>query len=94
MYERHNEKLFHAQWYTHGSKTILQETAHPQSLFLLDSCESDLPLASIFKRVNLRELSIGEDEPTDENIGTENDFFHGSVVSFCIVFFLFTHLLG
>jgi DNA (cytosine-5)-methyltransferase 1 len=71
------EKVFHGQWYTHGSKTLLQETANPQSLFLMDSCEPDLPLASIIQKCNMRELAIGEDEPTDESNANENRFYHG-----------------
>lgn len=77
MYEKKNQKLFHGQWYTHGSKTLLQETAHPQSLFLIDDCESGLPLASIYQKCNLRELAIGDDEPVDESAANENNFFHG-----------------
>jgi DNA (cytosine-5)-methyltransferase 1 len=79
MYEEDSEKFFHGQWYTHGSKTLLQETAHPQSLFLMDACETDIPLASIFQKCNLRELAPGEDEPTDESTENENNFYHGCV---------------
>ena len=76
MYEDDNgTKVFHGQWYTHGSKTLLQETANPQSLFLLDSCEPDLPLASIVQKCNLRELGVGEDEPTKESNANENKFY-------------------
>jgi DNA (cytosine-5)-methyltransferase 1 len=78
MYESDDgEKVFHGQWYTHGSKTLLQETANPQSLFLMDSCEPDLPLASIIRKCNVRELAVGEDEPTDESNANENKFYHG-----------------
>lgn len=79
MYEEDGEKLFHGQWYTHGSKTLLQETAHPQSLFLMDACDTDIPLASIFQKCNLHELEPGEDEPTDERTDNENNFYHGYV---------------
>ena len=29
--EHNGEKMFHARWYEHGSQTILQEVAHPNS---------------------------------------------------------------
>lgn len=79
MYEDDGQKVFHGQWYQHGSKTFLQETANAQSLFLIDECEPDIPLASIYQRCNLRELSMDEDEPTDETSPHENNFYHGCV---------------
>lgn len=79
MYEINSQKLFHGQWYQHGSKTLLQETANPQSLFLIDDCEPDIPLASIYQKCNLRELSVDEDEPADETSPHENNFYHGCV---------------
>ncbi|KAG6876747.1 hypothetical protein C0993_000724 [Termitomyces sp. T159_Od127] len=66
-------KMFHGQWFIHGSKTILQETAHSKSLFLLKSCE-DNPAASIFKKCNIKMLGPEDAEPPDDGQPHSNDF--------------------
>jgi DNA (cytosine-5)-methyltransferase 1 len=66
-------KMFHAQWYLHGSKTILQETAHSQSLYLTNTCD-DLSAACIFQRCDVRMLEINEMEPIDEAKPESRDF--------------------
>lgn len=77
MYEKDGEQLFHGQWYTHGSKMLLQETAHQQSLFLMDSCEDDISLATIVQKCNVRELAIDETEPIGETNANDNKFHTG-----------------
>ncbi|KZP21168.1 S-adenosyl-L-methionine-dependent methyltransferase [Athelia psychrophila] len=77
MYEDdEGNKLLHAQWYQHGSKMILQEVAHPQSLFLMDTCDPIDP-ATIVQKCNVRELAFDETEPAINVNGNENNFFTG-----------------
>ncbi|KAG6862076.1 hypothetical protein C0995_007206 [Termitomyces sp. Mi166 len=66
-------KMFHGQWFIHGSKTILQETAHSKSLFLLKTCE-DNPVASIFKKCNITMLGPEDTEPPDDSQPDSNDY--------------------
>lgn len=75
MYEKQGQMLFHAQWYQHGAQTLLQETAHPQGLFLTDECE-DQPLDCIYQKANLHVLAPTEEEPSQHS-GSNNDFFTG-----------------
>jgi hypothetical protein len=67
------DKMFHAQWYEHGSQTILQEVAHLCSLYLIDECDSH-PLDSIIQKVNVRVLDPTEDEPMEVQ---HDQFFTG-----------------
>ncbi|KAI0077119.1 S-adenosyl-L-methionine-dependent methyltransferase [Panus rudis PR-1116 ss-1] len=76
FFEKKNQKYFHAQWFQQGTRTILQETAHPNSLFLLDECD-DLLVDCIFQKCNLRELDVNEDEASYKPTGMHNDFFTG-----------------
>ena len=80
LFEENGEKLCHGQWFSHGSKTVLQQTAHPQSLFLMNLCD-DIPLASILQKCNLRFLAANEQEPPLGMETVENDFFCRQVVS-------------
>ncbi|KAF9469258.1 hypothetical protein BDZ94DRAFT_1244081 [Collybia nuda] len=68
-----NVKMFHGQWFVHGSKTILQETAHSKSLYLTNKCE-DNPIASIFKKCNIRMMGPGDEEIPDDGKPDSNDF--------------------
>ena len=52
---------------------MLQETAHPQGLYLIDECE-EISLQTIYQKANVRTLGPEEDEPTTSPI-TDNDFF-------------------
>lgn len=61
MFEIRGKKMFHAQWYQHGAYTLLQETAHPQGLFLINECE-DQPLECIYQKCNLQVLKARDDE--------------------------------
>ena len=65
--------MFHGQWYSHGSKTILQETAHSKSLFLMNKCE-DNPTASIFKKCSVRMIGPEDVEMLDDGKPDANDF--------------------
>ncbi|KAI0064526.1 S-adenosyl-L-methionine-dependent methyltransferase [Artomyces pyxidatus] len=72
--DSYGRKYFHGQWLVHGSKTILQEIAHPRSLFLMDACD-DIPLAAVICKCNLRWLEQDEPDPASEELGVENSFF-------------------
>lgn len=78
------EKYFHARWFSHGSKTILGETANPQGLFLLDMCD-DNPVDVILQKISVRYLGPGEKEPvvvSEKEVGSST--FHLSYVIFSI----------
>lgn len=68
--------MFHAQWFQHGAQIMLQETAHPQGLFLLDECE-DQPVDAIYRKANIRVLDATEEEPGMSSV--HNNFFTGWV---------------
>lgn len=55
-------KMFHAQWFEHGSKTQLQETAHPQALYFVQECDNN-PAASIFRKCEVDMLIPEDEEP-------------------------------
>jgi DNA (cytosine-5)-methyltransferase 1 len=74
MFEEDNEKQFHAQWFMHSSKTILQETADPKELFLINEC-ADVMLSEVLQKAQVRILGPEEDEPVDEKPDEENDFY-------------------
>ncbi|KAF7965632.1 hypothetical protein HWV62_42606 [Athelia sp. TMB] len=76
MYEENGSKRFHGQWYSHGSKMLLQEVAHPQSLFLLDTCDP-IDLATIVQKCNVRELAFDETEPPVKVDSDDSNFFTG-----------------
>ncbi|KAF9030701.1 S-adenosyl-L-methionine-dependent methyltransferase [Hymenopellis radicata] len=52
FFEDKESKMFHAQWFDHSSRTLLQELGHSKALFLLQSCE-DLKLATIVQKVHV-----------------------------------------
>ncbi|KAF5387330.1 hypothetical protein D9757_005731 [Collybiopsis confluens] len=68
------EMRFHGQWMEHGSKTLLQESAHSRGLFLTNSC-ADQPVNSIFGKCDVRMLSPGELEIEDDEAFDGNEFF-------------------
>jgi hypothetical protein len=49
--------LFHAQWFIHSSRTILQEAEDPNELCVIHECEHDLDLNSIIQKVKVRGLA-------------------------------------
>ena len=65
LFERDGEQFLHGQWLAHGSKTLLQETAHLNGLFLMNSCD-DIPLAAIIQKCNLHWLASDEMEPLED----------------------------
>lgn len=68
--------MFHCRWFSHGSQTILAETANPQALFLLDECD-DNPVDCILQKITVRHLGAGVLEPviiSDKDVGS--DSFH------------------
>jgi hypothetical protein len=75
--------MFHGQWFTHGSKTILQETAHSKSLYLINKCE-DNPTASIFKKCKIRMMAPEDEEIIDDGQPDANDFHCGYVLFLAI----------
>ena len=71
LFERRGQHFLHGQWLAHGAKTLLQEAAHSNELFLLKSCD-DIPLASIIQKCNLHWLASDEKEPPEDGF---NRFF-------------------
>lgn len=71
-------KFFHARWLQHGSQTILQETAHSNSLFWLNECDN-VPMECIFAHCDLRKLGLGDDEPPDDGENDNVFFTNGRV---------------
>ncbi|KAF8447830.1 hypothetical protein L210DRAFT_978503 [Boletus edulis BED1] len=73
--DQRGHKMFHGQWLTHSSKTLLQELGHSQALYLmLTDCE-DIHINAISQKCNVRELDPDAPEPIDGNAPEENDFF-------------------
>ncbi|KAG5636823.1 hypothetical protein H0H81_006739 [Sphagnurus paluster] len=66
-------KMFHGQWFLPGSKTILQETAHSKSVYLLYQC-ADMPVASIIKECKVKMTAPGDTEIKDDARPDANDF--------------------
>ncbi|KAF4603394.1 hypothetical protein EYR38_003807 [Pleurotus pulmonarius] len=73
------DKWFHGQWFVHGCKTMLQETAHSQSLFMINECDNN-PLSSIYKRCAVKMIVPDEEEvPEDYNQPDSTSFYCGLV---------------
>ncbi|KAJ7510195.1 S-adenosyl-L-methionine-dependent methyltransferase [Mycena galericulata] len=68
------QKMFHGQWFTHGSRTILQEVTHTQELFLLHTCD-DVPVAAIYQKCRVRFLGDNEVEEPDNFKAQTRDYF-------------------
>ncbi|KAJ7172149.1 hypothetical protein C8R46DRAFT_1084943 [Mycena filopes] len=58
-------RMLHGHWFSHGSRTILQEVTHTQELFLLHECD-DIPVATIFQKCDVRFLKFDETEEADQ----------------------------
>lgn len=58
--------MMHVQWYQAGSDTLLQETAHPKSLYLIDECDS-VSVNALYQKCNVRLLAASEDEPPEDD---------------------------
>jgi DNA (cytosine-5)-methyltransferase 1 len=73
--------MFHGQWFSHGSKTILQETSHSKALYFLDTCDNNY-ISAIFKKCNIKILKPGDEEQVDDACRDANDFHCGQVILF------------
>ncbi|KIJ27818.1 hypothetical protein M422DRAFT_37561, partial [Sphaerobolus stellatus SS14] len=58
----------HVRWYDHGSKTILQEMAHPYALFALTEC-NDIDVGAIMGPCTVQHLKPGDEEPLEYHCG-------------------------
>ncbi|TDL25000.1 S-adenosyl-L-methionine-dependent methyltransferase [Rickenella mellea] len=63
-FQDHPQKgmVYHAQWFAHGSKTLLAETSNSQSLFYLNKCDTN-PISSILHKCKTVKLQPGDQEP-------------------------------
>lgn len=61
----------HIQWFQHGRKTVMEDLAHPQELFVTDLCD-DLALVSVVGKANVKKLPPGERPPRLDY----NEFFY------------------
>ncbi|KAI5900451.1 S-adenosyl-L-methionine-dependent methyltransferase [Schizophyllum commune H4-8] len=59
------EYQVHVQWFTHGSKMILQELAHSRGLFLLEHCD-DILAPTIKQKVEVDFGARGEERADDK----------------------------
>jgi DNA (cytosine-5)-methyltransferase 1 len=75
--------MFHGQWFSHGCKTILQETSHSKALYFLDTCD-DNHISAIFKKCNVKILKPGDEEQPDDACYDANDFHCGQVILYFI----------
>ena len=75
--------MFHGQWFSHGCKTILQETSHSKALYFLDTCD-DNHISAIFKKCNIKILKPGDEEQVDDACHDANDFHCGQVILYFI----------
>jgi len=75
--------MFHGQWFTHGCKTILQETSHSKALYLLDTCDDNY-VSAIFKKCNIKILKPGDEEEVDDASCDANDFHCGQVMLYIL----------
>lgn len=73
--------MFHGLWFSHGSKTILQETSHSKALYLLSTCD-DNPITAIVKKCNFKIIRPDEEEVEDDGDTKSNDFHCGYVTCF------------
>ena len=80
--------MFHGQWFSHGCKTILQETSHSKALYFLDTCD-DNHISAIFKKCNVKILKPGDEEQPDDAGHDANDFHCGQVILYFIKKFNF-----
>lgn len=52
MWEEGGRGMFHGQWYSRGSETVLGEVSDPCELFMVDQCD-DNPLGAVLGKVNV-----------------------------------------
>lgn len=82
FFEDEGVKKFHAQWFTHSSKTLLQEAGHPHALYLMLSECSDVEIDAISQKCNVRELPMDSFQPDESTLDDDNDFHYGYAASF------------
>ncbi|KAF8588670.1 S-adenosyl-L-methionine-dependent methyltransferase [Ramaria rubella] len=70
-------KNFHARWFIHGSKTILEELSHGQELFLsiADGCQ-DISSDCIISKCKVKRISL--DEHAREQWPAKDSYFYSS----------------
>ncbi|KAJ6597262.1 S-adenosyl-L-methionine-dependent methyltransferase [Mycena vulgaris] len=71
---RGGEKMFHGQWFLHGSRSVVQEYTHTQELLLLHECD-DVAVATIYQKCPVRFLELGEGEEPDKLDPQVRDYF-------------------
>ncbi|KAG1724751.1 S-adenosyl-L-methionine-dependent methyltransferase [Suillus paluster] len=77
FFEDEGVKKFHAQWFTHSSKTLLQEAGHSHALYLMISDCSDVEIDAISRKCNVRELPMDSVQPDESTLEEDNDFHSG-----------------
>ncbi|KAG2037322.1 S-adenosyl-L-methionine-dependent methyltransferase [Suillus americanus] len=77
FFEDEGVKKFHAQWFTHSSKTLLQEAGHSHALYLMLSECSDVEIDAISQKCNVRELPMDSFQPDESTLDDDNDFHSG-----------------
>jgi hypothetical protein len=82
FFEDEGIKKFHAQWFTHSSKTLLQEAGHSHALYLMLSECSDVEIDAISQKCNVRELPMDSFQPDESTLDDDNDFHSGYAASF------------
>jgi DNA (cytosine-5)-methyltransferase 1 len=70
------QKMFHGQWFLHGSKTALNQLAHPQALYPVNMCD-DNHVNSIYSKCNFKFLQPEEEEPPEDSNPRANNFHSG-----------------
>ncbi|KAG1888093.1 hypothetical protein F4604DRAFT_1916001 [Suillus subluteus] len=75
-------KKFHAQWFTHSSKTLLQEVGHSHALYLMLSNCSDVEVEAISQKCNVHELAKDSFQPDESTLEEDNNFHFGYATSY------------
>ncbi|KAJ7137682.1 S-adenosyl-L-methionine-dependent methyltransferase [Mycena epipterygia] len=73
--DKRKGKMFHGQWFLHGSRTILEQVTHTQELFGLYECD-DVPVATIYQKCDVRFLEVGEVEEPDQFEPNARNYFY------------------
>ncbi|KAJ7709524.1 hypothetical protein B0H17DRAFT_1028224 [Mycena rosella] len=75
FFEEKGQKMFHGQWFTHGSRTLLQEVTHSQELFVLPECDN-ISVATIYQKCQVRFLTPDEVEEPDSCDAQARNYFY------------------
>ncbi|KAJ7438478.1 S-adenosyl-L-methionine-dependent methyltransferase [Mycena latifolia] len=68
------QKMFHGQWFVHGSRTFSGEFSHSQELYLLPEC-GDVPVAAIYSKCQVHFFEPGDKEEPDRFDPQARDYF-------------------